>query len=118
MRLIPKGKASSPNLHPWKPRVHKLPFGVLVPKERGGANHCWCLPGTPQIALLDDLALEDRGSLAGDPEALARKAWIRRTRRDHNASLKPQLKKPWGPEAVRRKEARGMSVREGVLVRL
>ena len=31
---IPKGKASSPNLHPWRPRAHKLPFGVLVPKER------------------------------------------------------------------------------------
>ena len=49
---------------------------------------------------------------------MARKTWIRRTGRDLNASLKPQLKKPWGPEAVRRKEARGMSVREEVLVRL
>ena len=60
---IPKGKASSPSLHPCKPRAHKLPFGVLVPKERGGGNHCLCLPGTPQVALLDDLALEDQGSL-------------------------------------------------------
>lgn len=61
--FIPKGKASSPNLHPWRPRAHKLPFGVLVPKERRHGNHCWCLLGTPQVALLDDLALEDRGSL-------------------------------------------------------
>ena len=58
------------------------------------------------------------GAWSGDPEALARKTWIRRTGRDLNASLKPQLKKPWGPEAVRGEEARGMSVREGVLVRL
>ena len=49
---------------------------------------------------------------------MVRKTWMSRTRRDLNASLKPQLKKPWGPEAVRRKEARGMSVREEVLVRL
>ena len=60
---IPEGNASSPSLHPWKPRAHRLPFGVLVPKERGRGNHCWCLLGTPQVALLDDLALEDRGSL-------------------------------------------------------
>ena len=61
---------------------------------------------------------EIEGAWSGGPEALVRKTWMSRTRRDINASLKPQLKKPWGPEAVRRKEARGMSVREEVLVRL
>ena len=47
------------------------------------------------------------GAWSGGPEALARKTWMLRTRRDLNASLKPQLKKPWGPEAVREEEARG-----------
>ena len=54
------------------------------------------------------------GAWSGDPEALARKTWIRRTGRDLNASLKPQLKKPWGPEAVRGVGVRGMFVGEGV----
>ena len=58
------------------------------------------------------------GAWSGGPEALVRKTWMLRTRRDLNASLKPQLKKPQGPEAVREEEARGMSVREGVLIRL
>ena len=58
------------------------------------------------------------GAWSGGPEALARKTWMLRTRRDLNASLKPQLKKPWGPEAVRGGEAQGTFVREGVLIRL
>ena len=58
------------------------------------------------------------GAWSGGPEALARKTWMLRTRRDLNASLKPQLKKPWGPEAIRRVGVRGMFVGDGVLVRL
>ena len=58
------------------------------------------------------------GAWSGGAEALARKTWMLRTRRDLNAPLKPQLKKPWGPEGVRGEEAWGMSVREGVLIRL
>ena len=58
------------------------------------------------------------GTWSGGPEALVRKTWMLRTRRDLNAPLKPQLKKPWGPEGVRGEEAWGMSVRKGVLIRL
>ena len=58
------------------------------------------------------------GAWSGGPETLVRKTWMLRTRRDLNAPLKPQLKKPWGPEGVRGEEAWGMSVREGVLIRL
>lgn len=58
------------------------------------------------------------GVWSGGPEALARKTWMLRTRRDINASLKPQLKKPWEPEAVRGGEAQGTFVWEGVLIRL